>query len=115
MEGVIMKNIIKFVFVILAFCFIAFLISCVEKGGTIIINNNYSEDKMVTVYSDFSLSLSMFFYKDKYGPQNIVAGGTGNFSVKSDALYGIIWKGDKYDEVITVKVSNGETVEVKIP
>jgi len=110
-----MKNIFKFVFVILAICFIASLISCGEHGGIIIVKNNYSEDKTVTVYSEFLLSGLSFTYKDKYGPQVIVAGGTGIFSVKDNTEYGIIWKHKGYDNHKTVEVSNGETIEVKIP
>ena len=109
-----MKNIIKFVFIILALCFIVFLISCCEAGGTIIIKNNYSEDKMVIIY-EYSLIGVTFNYKDKYGPQNIVAGCTGSFSVKSNAVYGIIWTHNKIDYVKTAEVSYGETVEKEIP
>jgi len=110
-----MKNIFKFTFVILTICFIAFLFSCGEYGGTIIVKNNYSEDKIVTVYSEFSVSGNIFTYKDKYGPQNIIAGGTETFNVKSNPKYGIIWNYDEIDNFKTVELSNGETVEVNIP
>jgi len=110
-----MKDIFKFVFVILTVCFIAFLFSCKEHGGTIIVKNNYSEDKIVTVYSEFSASGIVFSYKDKYEPQNITAGGTNSFSVESNAKYGIVWNHNKIDEFKTVEVSDGETFEVNIP
>jgi len=92
-----------------------FFTSCGEYGGTIIVNNNYSEDKIVNVYSAFSVSGIMFSYEDKYGPQTIITDSSGTFNVKSNTTYGIIWNHDKVDKFKTVKVSNGETVEVNIP
>jgi len=110
-----MKNIFKFVLVILTVCFTVFLNSCGECGGTIIVKNNYSEDKIVTVYSKFSVYGIMFSYEDKYGPKNITAGSTASFSVDSNTKYGIVWNHNTVDEYTTVEVSNGETVEVNIP
>jgi hypothetical protein len=90
------------------------LTSC-EVGGTIIVKNNYSTDKNVTVYSDFSsLSDPLFTYEDEYGPKTIFAHSSENFNVKNNTTYGIVWYdgGSKYK---TVHVSNGDTVEVSIP
>jgi len=109
-----MKNLFKFVFVALFLCFMALLTSC-EYGGTIIVKNNYSTDKDVTVYSDFSLSSFIFTYEDMYGPKTIVAGSSDVFNVKSNTTYGIVWYVDGVSKYQTVEVSNGDTVEVRIP
>ena len=109
-----MRNILKFIFVALFLCFVSLLTSC-ESGGTIVVKNNYSTDKNVTVYSDFtSVSGPLFTFEDKYGPKTIFAHSSEIFNVKSNTTYGIIWYdgGDKYK---TIKVSSGDTVEVSIP
>ena len=109
-----MKNLLKFVFVALSLCFMCFLTSC-EVGGTIIVKNNYSTDKNVTVYSDFtSVSDLLFTFEDKYGPKTIFARSSEFFNVKSNTTYGIVWY-DGGDNYKTVKVSSGDTVEVSIP
>jgi len=104
----------KLLFILGVAC-IVFLVSCDEYGGTIIVKNNYSEDKTVTVYSDFSPSVIIFTYKDIYGPKNIIAGGTANFSVKSNTHYGVVWNHNKIDNYKIVEVSKGGTVEINIP
>jgi hypothetical protein len=109
-----MKNLLKFVFVALSLCFMFLLTSC-EFGGTIVVKNNYSTDKDVTVYSGFtSVSGPLFKFENEYGPKTIFAHSSENFNVESNTTYGIVWYdgGDKYK---TVKVSNGDTVEVSIP
>lgn len=110
-----MKKFYKFAFVILALIFMSSLISCFEIGGTIIVKNNYSNDKEVTVYSDFSPSSFIFTYKDKYGPITIIAGSTDCFNVNSDSTYGIIWRDGSVNKYKKIEVSNGNTVEVTIP
>jgi hypothetical protein len=105
----------------LALCFMAFLISCVEEGGTIIVINNYLEDKSVAVYSDYRyMGMGLFSYTKKYGPKDISANNIFNdntvkFNVSSDANYGIIWKHSaNVDRVKEIYVSGGNTVEVTI-
>jgi hypothetical protein len=110
-----MKYLLTFVFITLTLCFICILISCGEYGGTIVVKNNYPEDKTVTVYSDVTFSGPIFTYKDKYGPKNIITGSTGNFSVDSNTHYGIIWSHDGVDKYEVVEVSNGATIKVNIP
>jgi len=117
--GIIMKNLFKLVIIAFFSCFMAFFISCSESGGTIIIKNNYSEEKTVTVYSDFSITnlsvSSMISYKDKYGPNNISADSTGTIIVKNNTHYGIVWHNGDVDAYKSVDVANGEIVEVIIP
>ena len=110
-----MKNLSKFVFVALSLCFISFLTSCGKYGGTIIVKNNYSTDKTVTVYSNFSSNGTIFSYKDEYGPKTIVADSSDVFDVKSNTDYGIVWNDGGIDKYKTVEISNGDTIEVNIP
>jgi hypothetical protein len=107
-----MKNLLKFV--LLSF-FVSFLSSCGEAGGTIIVKNSGSAEKIVTVYSDFVPYGSVFMYKDKYGPKNIGAGGSADFVVKSDGQYGIVWNNGTVDRYRTVDVSGGNIVEYDLP
>jgi hypothetical protein len=110
-----MKNSGKFgVALVLALCFA--VTSCGEKGGTLIVKNNYTDDKSVAVYSDFSLNgPTLFNYKDQYGPKTIAKGGSVSFDVTSDAKYTIVWYANGKDWVKGVQVSGGETVEAVIP
>ena len=112
-----MDNLPKFVFVALSLCFISFLTSCGEYGGTIIVKNNYSTTKTVSLYSNFYPTAidTIFSYKDKYGPKTIVAGSSDVFDVEGNIRYGIIWSDDGVDKYKVVKVSHGDTVEVNIP
>jgi len=122
-----MKNLLKFAFTVLAILFSVSLFSCgkedeaiVEGGGIIFVKNNYSEDKTVTVYSDFSIEhmtslYATIKYKDRYGPQSIPADSTVAFIVNSDAHYGIVWRHDGKDSYTTVNASNNEAVDVRIP
>ena len=110
-----MKILFKIFVPISILCLMVFFMSCDEYGGTIIIKNNYNEDKTVTVYSDFSVSYIIFSYKDAYGPIKITAGSTGNINVKTNTNYGVMWRDAGIDKYKTVKISNGETVEINIP
>jgi len=114
-----MKNIKKLAFIAFFICFGVLFISCSEQGGTIIIKNNYSEEKSVTIYSDFSISNldtnSIISYKDKYTLDKLNPGGFDTINVKSNSHYGIVWHNGDVDAYKTVDVSNNETVEVIIP
>jgi hypothetical protein len=109
-----MKHSGKFVFMVLALCFA--VTSCGEKGGTLIVKNNYTDDKSVAVYSGYSLNgPTLFYYDDKYGPKTIAVGGSASFDVTSDAKYTIVWYASGKDQTKTVQVSGGDTVEADIP
>jgi len=115
-----MKNMVKVFIAAIILCIVPLFISCGERGGKIVVNNNYSENKSVTVYSDFSikykvLNITEFSYKDKYGPAMITDGSCGDFNVNSNTTYGIIWRDGRVDKYKTVEVVNGETVYVDIP
>jgi hypothetical protein len=111
-----MNNLLKLGIIALSLCLLTSLSSC-SKGGTIIIKNNYSNDKEVTIYSDFKEpdNFGSFNYRDKYGLKNINIGSTCTFNVNTNATYGIVWRGTDYDYHKTVEVSNGEVVKISIP
>jgi len=100
-----MKIISKFLIFTVLMCAIFLFTTCNELGGTIIIKNNYTSDKTVTVYKDFSPSFSIFTYTEKYGPKNINTGGTVKFNVNRNAIYGIVWRDDSIDKYKSVYVS----------
>jgi len=111
------KNYVKILAVAAILIFSSLLfIACGEFGGTIIVNNNYDVSKSVTVYSDFSQSGFLFYYRDRYGPITIEPNSSGTFNVSSNSTYGIIWRHQtNVDRVKTVDISGGEIVEINIP
>ena len=110
-----MKTAIKVIVMTIIFCIVLYFISCSEHGGTIIITNNFSNEKTVTVYSEFSIFGGFLFrYKDEYGPKDIASGDSVSFNVSSNSSYSIVWGNDKYTYK-TIDVAGGETVQVNIP
>jgi hypothetical protein len=98
-------------------CSIIFLFSCVESGGTIIVENNYNAQKYITILSNASGEIETK-YDDMYGPEIVSAKGTVSFNVKSNTRYSIFWGDNRQissDNRKNVNVSGGETVTVKIP
>jgi hypothetical protein len=112
-----MKNVLKWAFAVLALCLIASLSSCGRIGGTIIVKNNYSRDKEITIYSDFKEpnGFGLFQFRFKYGLKTINAGSTGTFNVNTNTKYGIVWHGTVTDEYKIVEISNGKVVKISIP
>jgi hypothetical protein len=109
-----MKILIKKLILVLILCLIFIHVSCGEFGGTIIIKNNYSEEKTVRVYSEYSGGI-VFSYKKMYGPIVIAPGNTGKLNVDTNSRYGIIWRPSNVNSEKVINVSNGETVEINIP
>ena len=114
----------RHIFVISAFIFFsaAIFTSCGEYGGTIIVNNNYSSEIKVTIYTEFGIISqgdayvpTFFSYKYKYGPETIEAGNNEFFAVSRNTSYTITWSDASNFRHKTIEVANGNIVEVNIP
>jgi len=110
-----MKTAIKVIVMTTILCIGLCFISCFEHGGTIIVTNDFSNEKTVTVYSEFSIVGGILFsYKEKFSTKDIAPGESAEFIVSSNTEYGIVWGNDRYSYKI-IEVSGGENVQVNIP
>lgn len=81
-----MRNKIRLSFVVLIFTVL--LISCGNKIGTIIVNNQSSVDVIVTVRTDVHVHreryMAYYTYEGELKPKYIAAGGSTSITVGSD-------------------------------
>jgi hypothetical protein len=101
-------------------CFTAFLTSCGPQGGTIIVENNFDDAKMIEVVKG-KRSGSVIMDVQEKGSAFIPAGATKNFPVDENGDYHVLYYvnmggylGNQRD-ASSVSVSGGEAVHVKIP
>ena len=109
-----MKKAIKLIVMTTIFCIVLCFISCEEYGGTIIVTNNFSNEKTVKVYTEYHNDGWLIRYKEIYGTKDIAPGDSASFNVGYNLSYDIVWDNGKYTYK-TIEVSGGKTVQIDIP